>query len=281
MLQTVLWALSILALCAIVISGVGVFTVTGVFADEARGTFDRTLSVGDSAEIQIKTGSGSIRVHSGAGRSVIIHGEIRANRPDGEARVHEIQQNPPVEQSGNLIRIGQTHMGDLFNNVSISYDITVPPNTRVEARSGSGSIKVLDLRAPVTAHAGSGSVEITSAAGEVRAETGSGSIQLRNISGRLSARTGSGSIHASGDPTQDWSLRTGSGSVHVSVPPSAGFNVRAHTGSGSIKVEQGFTEQFETSRHNVEGKVRGGGPLMEASTGSGSIHIGTGGGGAL
>jgi DUF4097 and DUF4098 domain-containing protein YvlB len=281
MLKPVLWALSILALSVVLISGFGVFTIPGVLADGARGTFDRTLSVGDSAEVQIKTGSGSIRVHSGTGRSVIIHGEIHANRPDADAKVREIQQNPPVEQSGNTIRIGQRPLGDLFNNVSISYDVTVPPNTRVEAHSGSGSVKVTDLKAPVKAHAGSGSIEISNAAVEVEAGTGSGTIHLTDISGRLNARTGSGSINVSGDPTQDWTLHTGSGSVHVRVPPSAGFNLRAHTGSGSIKVEQGFSEQFESGRHNVEGKVRGGGPLMEASTGSGSIQIGTGSGGAL
>ena len=40
------------------------------------------------------------------------------------ARVRRIEANPPIEQNGNSIRIGQMRDDDLYRNVSISYEVT-------------------------------------------------------------------------------------------------------------------------------------------------------------
>ena len=58
------------------------------------------------------------------------------------------------------------------------------------------------------------------------------------------------------------------------LPPNAGFDIDAHAGSGTVSVEGPITmESSMTNRHEVRGKVRGGGPRMAITTGSGSINI--------
>src|SRR5580658_7487878 len=97
---------------------------------EERGSFDRSLSVTGPVELSVQTGSGHIHVHAGPGSTVTIHGEIRANSSflsgDAAERIHQVEQNPPIEQTGNTIRIGHSGDADWFRNLSISYDVTVP-----------------------------------------------------------------------------------------------------------------------------------------------------------
>ena len=111
------------------------------------------------------------------------------------------------------------------------------------------------------------------AAGDVRVDTGSGGVELSGVKGALVARAGSGDIQAEGQPTSDWRLHTGSGGVTVRLPSEAAFDLYARTSSGSISVDQPVTVQGTIGRHELRGKVRGGGTLVEVETGSGNIRV--------
>jgi len=59
------------------------------------------------------------------------------------------------------------------------------------------------------------------------------------------------------------------------LPSNASFELSAHTGSGGINVDFPMTVQgrLDHGRHDVSGKVGGGGSLLTARTGSGHIRI--------
>src|SRR6202451_2365202 len=86
------------------------------------GHFDRTLSVTGAVDLDVQTGSGEITVHTGDSSKVEIHGHIHANRGwlggDVTQHIHEIEANPPIEQTGNTIRIGHIENHDWKNNIS-------------------------------------------------------------------------------------------------------------------------------------------------------------------
>ncbi len=154
----------------------------------------------------------------------------------------------------------------------------------VTVNTGSGSMQLEDIGTLVRAHSGSGAIHASlvgkpaAKAGPIDVETGSGSIELENVRGALRARTGSGHIDVRGEPGGNWEVHTGSGGVELHLPSDAAFDLQAHTGSGRITVDHPITMQGQIgNRHRVEGKVRGGGPLLEVSTGSGGIHIASGG----
>src|SRR5688572_6910229 len=94
----------------------------------ASGQFDRQLTVDGPPDIEVRTGSGSIDIRTGGSGQVRVVGRITAHRgfwnsSNAEERVRRIEANPPVTQNGNSIRIGEFAERNLFENVSISYEI--------------------------------------------------------------------------------------------------------------------------------------------------------------
>ena len=228
------------------------------FGQPVEGSFERTLKVSGELTLEVAAGSGRIDVHTGASDTVIVQGRIRAGdhwfTSDSPAdRVHRIEQNPPIEQSGNSIRVGRTNDAD-YNNVSISYDITVPAATELRASTGSGAIRAEGIRGAARVTTGSGSIELGGIGGAMEARAGSGSIQVRGLGAGIAAHTGSGS-------------------VTLQLTPAAAFELAASTGSGGIDVNHPMTMQGQLNRHRVKATVRGGGPLVDVSTGSGSVKI--------
>ncbi|HUH62115.1 MAG TPA: DUF4097 family beta strand repeat-containing protein [Terracidiphilus sp.] len=258
-----------------------------VLASEA--TFERTLSVNGKVELTVNTGSGNIHITRGSSSQVHIVGRVRSDWGAGEERVREIANNPPIEQTGNIIRIGGHHEG--YNHVSIAYEIQAPEDAFLDAGSGSGditdegvgenakistgsgNIHASGLRGGFSVGTGSGDIQAEqSGDGDVKAQTGSGTIELKGVHGGLRAGTGSGDIKVSGAPSADWKLETGSGSIEM-WPGDAGFTLDASTGSGSVHTDQEMTVQGSFDKHHITGKVHGGGPMVRVETGSGDIHI--------
>ena len=140
-------------------------------AAQREGSFDRTLTVSGAVDLNVETGSGRIEVRPGETTSVRIHGVIRAHdeffRGDGD-RIHEIETNPPISQTGNSIRISMPQDEWLRRHVSISYELVVPRETRLRARTGSGSENVEGIHGPVELETGSGSVTVARVDDEVR-----------------------------------------------------------------------------------------------------------------
>ena len=274
------------------------FTLAAATAFAADSNFDRTLNVSGSPNVSVATGSGYIHLNPGSGNQVHIVAHVRSSHgwmsggSDVDSRIQQIVSNPPIVQNGNDITIGERHgNNDLYRNINIDYEITLPKSSAINAATGSGDVQIQDVGASVKAQSGSGSVRVhgvqgpstlgtgsgdielqQTGPGDVKAETGSGSIRLQGVAGALKASTGSGDIDAQGQPTSDWKLTTGSGSVRLAVG-NAHFNLDADTGSGGINVSQPITMQGSLNRHHVSGVVNGGGPTIRVSTGSGDVQI--------
>jgi DUF4097 and DUF4098 domain-containing protein YvlB len=263
-------------------------------APQTQGSFERSLTVGNTPNITVQTGAGNITVTPGTDSTVRIHGMLASSRfasSDVAERIRRIEQNPPIEQRGSTIVVGRFADRDVARNISISYELTVPANTQVKSTAGSGNVRIESIGGPVTASTGSGNVtvlrtggeiavttgsggvEIDSTGGSVRASTGSGTIHVTGVSGSLSASTGSGNIRGTGTPRGAWELSTGSGNIDLDLPDNGAFTLDAHTGSGSIDTTQPITLSGRIDRATLRGAVRGGGPLVKIRTGSGSIRL--------
>ena len=255
----------------------------------AEATFQRDLKVSGRVELSIATGSGNIHVTRGSDSVVHVFGRVKSNWGGSEEKVREIAANPPIEQTGNIIRIGQRHQN--LHNISIEYEIQAPAASYLDANSGSGNITSEGVGENVKLNTGSGNIHASGIsgdlylntgsgnieaeqekAGDVKAQTGSGSIDLRNIRGALHATTGSGNIKAAGTPTRDWHLETGSGSVEL-WPGNAPMTLDASTGSGSVHADHEMSVQGSFDRHHVVGKINGGGPTVRVQTGSGGVTV--------
>jgi len=235
----------------------------------AEGSFDRTLQVNGPVNIDLSTGSGNIQVRSGNSGQVQITGRIKVTNwfsGDSEARVKQIEANPPIQQSGNDIRIGHIDDPELRRNVSISYDVIVPADTQLRSHSGSGNQTIEGIQGSAEVEAGSGDLKISNIGNTVRADTGSGGIQIDQVKGNVHAKAGSGDIRGTGI-AGGFEGRTGSG--HIRVEQTAPGSVNVETGSGGIEL---------TGVHGSLGASAGSGNISAegSPTGSWTVHTGSG-----
>jgi putative adhesin len=278
------------------------------------GTFDRSFQVSGPVELEVLTRSGDITVRSGSSGSVSIHAKIHSGNSwflgDQKPEVQELQNNPPIRQNGNSIRIDYVNL----RNISVDYEITVPENTTVRAHTGSGdqtvegvrgnadlesssgdlrlarltgdlhfqtasgNVRAHQISGPARVKVASGDIEIEEVgSGDVDIRTGSGNITVHGINGGFRAEAGSGDIRGEGMPKNLWSIRTGSGNVTLRVPSDLAFDVDISSNSGSVTMDHPVTTTVQgrvhESRKSIVGKVRGGGPTISVHTGSGDIHL--------
>ncbi len=240
-------------------------------------TFDRTLKVTGPVNLEVVTGAGHITVRAGAPGTISVHGTLHpgfclglCGGGDDEQIIKAIVANPPIEQSGNTVRIG--HLGETqrHNNIAISYDVVVPADTKLLSKTGSGRQEISGIAGPAEVSAGSGTLSISNIGNEVRVHTGSGSITMNDLKGSVRAHAGSGSIKGehigTGTGVQTratyqgnnlplaQSGRAESGNSFSESSPSAGAYLDFETGSGSIRL------------NDVHG-------ILRAHSGSGSINI--------
>ena len=100
-------------------------------------TVTRILETGSGVvEISILDGTGATTsISTGDAQRVVVEATITGfmSRWGGDRirkRVEELLQNPPIEQQGNQIKVGDLPWR-VRKDLSISYEITVPPNTNV------------------------------------------------------------------------------------------------------------------------------------------------------
>ena len=247
-------------------------------ASTPQGTFEKTFSVSGPVDLDVQTRSGDIIVRSGAAGSVSIRGKIFVGDHwlfgNRHADVSDIEQHPPLRQDGNSIHIDYVSARD----ISVDYEITVPADTTIRTRSGSGDqtvegthgnadlqsgsgdmklsrltgeirlqtgsgdVRAREIAGPVRGGAGSGNIELEeTGSGDIDLHTGSGNITARGMQGAFRADAGSGDITAEGAQTGAWGIRTGSGNVHVRLPANAAFDADISTSSGTLDVDAPIT----------------------------------------
>jgi hypothetical protein len=301
------WRSGFLALMALLVSGIAfASTPQGTFDKtfQVSGPVDLEVQT-HSGDITIRNGpAGSVSI-----RGKIFVGDhwLFGNR---HVDVSDIEQHPPLRQEGNGIRIDYVNAHDISvdyeitvpeettirahsgsgdqiiegtrGNVDVqtgSGDVKLSRLTgEIHLQTGSGNVRALRISGPVRGGAGSGDIELEeTGAGDVELRTGSGNVSVRGMQGGLRAEAGSGDISAEGTQTGIWEIRTGSGNVHVRLPAEAAFDANLSTSSGTLDVGPAITMtvqgRVQETRKQIEGKVRGGGPLLTVRTGSGDIHI--------
>ena len=253
-------------------------------------SFDRTLTVSGDPQLMVRTGSGNIHLTPASGNQIRIHGRIHVSRDGSEERARQIAANPPIEQAGNVVKVGQQHE-EHWHGISIDYEIEAPAGTLLDASSGSGDvvddgvgknakletgsgdIRAKGLQGGFVVKTGSGNITAEETGqGEVKAETGSGNIEIKDIHGSFRAETGSGDIKASGTPSAPWNLQTGSGNIEL-LTGNAPITLDGSTGSGEVTTDHEMLVKGSLNQHHITGNLNGGGPLVRAETGSGDIRI--------
>jgi hypothetical protein len=174
-------------------------------------------------------------------------------------------------------------------------EVSLPRQADLDLRTGDGTVTLEPLSGVVSVSSGDGAIEADGLRGRLTLSTGDGRIRARGLDGALDAHSGDGSIEVAGRfdrlaiATSDgrivatalegsrmgdgWNLHSGDGSVTLSVPPALGAQVFLHSGDGSVRVDLPLQTTGGMHEHTVQGRLNGGGPLLEIRTGDGSIRL--------
>jgi hypothetical protein len=259
-----------------------------------EGTFERTLIVDGPVTLDVSVTSGVIRVVKGEPGLVRIRGVVRARSSfslwgDISGRIRQFETDPPIEQHGNAIGIGDVTNRWLLRSVRLLVEITTPANTEARLLADSGDIRIEGIDGPVECETDSGEINIASIGSDVRASSDSGGIHIQLVRGAVDARSDSGHIEAlevegTIDATTDsgdirlWQTavkpvcaHADSGRIRVKLASGGGYSVRARTDHGRVDLPE-MTRQ-RLSRHEFEGDIRGGGSVVDLETDSGDIEV--------
>jgi DUF4097 and DUF4098 domain-containing protein YvlB len=283
-----------------------------VVADNIEGSFTKSLTVEGPVTLEVKSRSGSIEVTGSEGDEVQVYGKIRAqwglDREQAEERVRAIEANPPVELRDGVVVVGEPAAPEMFDKVSVSYEIAVPRRARVTLRGSSGSQTVEDVAGPVdldarsgsvhvrrveqdvnvhvssgsltvedvggalTAESNSGSQTLRRIAGAVRTRASSGSVKLEEMGGEVSVRSSSGSVRVEQAAAAPVTVNASSGSIRVETVAGSGYDFDIETRSGGIGLPDGASLTLDGKRHK-KGALRGGGPLLTLQASSGGVDV--------
>src|SRR2546429_8424473 len=157
----------------------------------AEGSFERTLQVTGPVNLDVSTGSGSIQIRTGGANQVQVTGHIKTRDwlgGNGEEKMKKIQANPPIQQSGNVIRIGHIDDSELRRNVFINYGLVVSGENQFHSQTGSGNQTVEGICKSIELGSGSGGLRITNIGDTWSADTGSGDVQIDRVKGNVRAK---------------------------------------------------------------------------------------------
>ncbi len=260
-----------------------------------REALEREFEVGPGPELSVGNVSGEITVR-GESRSSI---HIRAAKRGSRARTAGTEVT--FTHDGNRVSVGTKGsaggMLALGRGIGrVDFDIEVPLDCSVHVHTVSGEVHVFDIDASVAIESVSGDVEVRQVSGDLSTTTVSGEMSARRVTGTLVARTTSGDIEVkestfqrfnlnsvSGDFSietplsvdQQYFAKTVSGDMELRVPPSTGVMVQLHTTSGDVNCQLP-AEVIKSSRRHWQGRVNGGGALLEMHSVSGDLTIGRG-----
>jgi DUF4097 and DUF4098 domain-containing protein YvlB len=294
---------------AIVLSGCGV-------GSSASGSFNRTLNVTGPIRLEVANAAGDVAISGSADGRVHVTADVRASGftfVNPQKHIDELVANPPIEQKGDIVRIGK----DLtrLRNITISYTIEVPRETEVSTTVASGSQSIHGVRGPVKlvgvtgairvnqidgfaqlttvsgsidasemgddvrATSASGKVTLSNVNGDVSINAVSGSSQVTKLGGRVEATTASGSIDVVGAKS-DVKIHAASGHVAVQGDPGATTYWNLNTVSGSVRLSVPQSTNFQLSAEAVSGQIHADIPIVieEQDKHSLRAHMGDGGG---
>jgi len=257
---------------------------------------EKRFTVKGTPTVQLTTFDGTIQVQSWDKTDVLV--EIEKRGPTREAVDALVVKS---SQDGDTIEIEVVRPRVSFGfgvrvSGSARFNVWLPRESHVKARSGDGSILVEHVKGKIDLHTGDGGIRINDASGDLTLNTGDGSVTAEDVQGRLVVDTGDGALTLAGNVSslrvhtgdgsiiyraqgatsmsEDWDISTGDGGVLLYLPEDFSAELDAHTGDGGIRNDLNVaTWNGEVNRRTVRGRIGEGGHQLRIRTGDGAIRL--------
>lgn len=195
-------------------------------------------------------------MHGWNNSDVLVKACIQAAAPtESEARALALQVT--IARGAGMIEPSGPRRGEQ-QYWGVSYEVWVPNTSSLELKANNGSIRVESVHGQIRFHTQNGSVHLDEVGGDVEGSTTNGSL----------------TIDLTGNGWNGTGLRaeTTNGSVRLNLPENFSARVEASTVNGRIHVDFPVTISGEIGK-SMSFQLGSGGPLIEAKTVNGSVHI--------
>ena len=201
--------------------------------------------------VHAEVGSGDVIVQGPAGACDVStdYGRIALRDVAGDVRARSGSGDVEVRGARGPSAVVATEYGRV--------ELTAVRAKAIDARSGSGDVRLTDVEGAVAARSSYGAVHVEGALGMVTATSGSGSVTVR--AGAASA------------PAGTWVVRSDHGDVLLELAPDFACDVAAATRFGAVASD--FPGQASEDGRRFQARLGAGGTRIELATGSGSIRI--------
>lgn len=232
-------------------------------AGERRSvTINRTWNVADIKRVHVNEVNGSVDVEAGDPNQISLTAHVRAYRkPEPK---EENQGYFKTNVTGDTLDIGRNShhhvhiIGFSFgDDVSVDYELKVPPALALELRTVNGRIATKGI---------DGATEARSVNGEINLENaGSAEVDAHTVNGRVMARFVR--------DFQGAKLKTVNGRVTAVLPPTASFACDLSQVNGDFEASFPLSIHSHRGSRRVQGDVNGGKYELRISTVNGDIRL--------
>jgi DUF4097 and DUF4098 domain-containing protein YvlB len=240
----------------------------------------KTLQIGATGSLDVKTIAGDITVTAGSGRAATVE-IVREARgvTEADARAGLERVKVDVVERGETATIETVYPEERNPpySVKVSYVVVAPAGTRVTARTVSGAVRMKGLKADQHAAVTSGSIDVSGVTGAIRTNMISGpttitgvttdaAIEVQSINGtvtldqvkarRVGVNVTSGGVTLRGVATDDLGVATIDGDIEFDSPLGRSGRYELQAMSGSLTFLVSGAAGIELKANTFSGDVR-------------------------
>jgi hypothetical protein len=258
-------------------------------SERYQADFQYTYDLQPGAHINLENMNGSVEIMGWAANKVEITGVKFASTREGLDSVRiDIHHTP------DSLDIRTWRPSSHFGSMGARYAMKVPRTAILERITTTNArVRVQDLDTSASLRTSNGGIRVENVGGAVDAQTSNSSVELHSIGGDAHVRTSNGRIHAEGiagectahtsnssitieldhAPKNGIRAETSNGGITLRLPGNTGARVEADTSNGSVRTDFDLEGNVRESRNHLNGKIGGGGPLIELTTRNGNVGI--------
>jgi hypothetical protein len=207
---------------------------------------------GGSISLSNLDGTHSLRTSGGSISVDNVKGKMKGRGSGGSIHIANSSNDIDLVTSG-----GSIHAKDCIGDIRL--------------KTSGGSLELDGLNGKIEAETSGGSINADDIKGELVTSTSGGSIKLSGLNCSVDAETSGGGIEAIiKETTKNVRLRNSGGNISLQLPANKGYDLDLNADKINVDLKNFSGSADENS---IEGKLNGGGTLVDVRTSSGKISV--------
>jgi hypothetical protein len=214
------------------------------FSTTDAPAFSAAFPVAGAVTVRVDTLSADVEAAVGA------RAEVRLEMSDAKRKSAELRSEGPGELRAYFDGSSRLESGHLR--------LLLPPGTRLEVSTASGSLNVSGVGGDVRLHSASGDAQLHDAR-RIDIDTASGELSIGSFSGPARISTASGDVHVQrgSTPISSFDFKSASGELKLDGLCAKDCRLNIETVSGDIELHTAAGSSYNARYHTMSGDLDG------------------------